>query len=430
MNITKSVIERNLFNKSMVNKEEMSKEAIGIIDYHRIIVIYPSTSKNLYNIDGNNILTTSKCAIINYSISVPDHEPDKKIFSKTTYICDLNFPGNITPEMLMESDMSRLLNGAKVDPLYGFNNIHVEYKDGEYCDHGLTMADLYSNQYDYGVLNFSGENKDNNYHFQDILMPQFFNPKLYIPKESEIKNNIEKKGMLMDFIDEHTRIVKDVNDYKKNVKYYKNGIERKERIINKRIIKTNELLLDIFSDLIFIPIEDFQFITKVENDIEINVQKLTTFKRFNNQINNYYYEKVIESITKTISNFKNDTKEDNFYISVMKNEVLFSINIYFKNQNSNVDEIRITSPIYKMYSQFALNNESIIESIENDTEYAKLNLLETCYENPDNMLRNAIADVKEATRIAQTILNIGRQADSYKSSLLENHAKSQQKLLE
>lgn len=430
MNITKSIIERDAFNKNMIKKELIDKEGVGIIDYHRIIVIYPSTSKNLYNIDGNNILTTSKCAIINYSVSIPNDDQNKKLYSKTTYICDLNFPGNITPEMLMNNDISRLLNGAQVDPLYGFNNVHVEDKNGEFSDHGLTMADLYSNQYDYGVLNFSGDNKNSSYHFQDILMPQFFNPKLYVPKESEIKNDIQKKGMLIDFIDEHTQIVKDVNNYKRNIKCYKNGIERKERIINNRIIKANELILDIFSDLIFIPIEDFQFVAKCDSEVEINIQKLTTFKRFSNQINNYYYEKITDSITKTINEFKNNSKEDEFYISVLKNEVLFSINIYFKGKNSSVDEIRITSPIYKMYSQFALNNESIVESIENDAEYAKLNLLETCYENPDNMIKNAIADVKEATKIAQTIINIGRQVDCYKSSLLENHMESKRKLLE
>ena len=68
MNITTSVVERNKNLKDQINREGLMREAVGINYYKRIISIYPAVSKNIHNIDGNNVLLSSKCMIINYSI--------------------------------------------------------------------------------------------------------------------------------------------------------------------------------------------------------------------------------------------------------------------------------------------------------------------------------------------------------------------------
>lgn len=421
MNITNTI--NNLNKSNSLNKEQEIKKAVGILKYNRIIALYPSVNKNIYNIDGSSILLNSRCIIINYSVSEID-DNTKYLFNKTTYICDLNFPGNITPQMLNSiEDITKLLNGATVVPIYAFNNPHVEDKmTGKFRDLGLTMVDL-NCPYDYGVINFSGHDKQDQYNsfYKDIIKPSFFNPKFYIPDEMEITNiqDKSKSGILEDFIDDHTKIVKDIQNYTKNVRLYKNGFERKDRVINKRTMKTHELLLDIFSDLIFIPIEDLDVLIDIDSDLTLNIRKMTTFVRFDEEINNYYYEKMTDSITKTVNEFRNSIDNEKFYISIQKNEVLFSLNIIFKNNDNSVDEIRITNPLYKLYSQFAMNNESIVQSIEADAEYAKLNYIESTYRSDNiGLIENAIKTVQDYTNLL----------DRYKESLIMNHYESKMSL--
>lgn len=422
MNITKSVIERNAENK--LTKESEVKKIVGIEYYKRIIAIYPSINKTIGNIDGNNILTTARCILINYSVSKFDDNKKSKLFNKTTYICDLKFPGNITPQMLMANDISDILNIAVIEPIYAFNNPHFESLDGKFVDYGLTMVDLNSPT-DYGVINFSGHNKEDQYSqfYRDIINPEFFNPKFYIPQEQELytKNNSIKSGLLTDFIDNNTKIVKDVQNYKRNIKLFKNGFERQDRVINKRTMKTNELLLDIFSDLIFIPIEDLDMVVDISDDLTIHIKHLTTFIRFNSDANNFYYKKVAKTIEKTVNQFRNKMNGERVYITISKNEVLFSLNVIFKNKDNSVDEICITNPIHKLYSQFALNNESIVNSIEADADYAKMNYLEAAYESKDTkLLRDAI----------KTVNAYGNVLDSYKQELLANHYQNKEMLLD
>ena len=430
MNITTSVVERNKNLKDQINREGLMREAVGINYYKRIISIYPSVSKNIHNIDGNNVLLSSKCMIINYSISQNQKIPNATLFNKTTYICDLNFPGNITPEMLMMPDISKILSNASIEPIYAFNNPHYEKSDNKYVDLGLTMVDLNSIG-DYGVINFSQNNNDERRDYiRDIVTPEYFNPKLYIPQEKEFgDNNCTKNGVITDFIDNHTSIIKDIHNYKRNIKVYKNGIERTDRVINKRTLKTNELLLDIFSDIIFLPIEDLDMIVDTVGGINYNIRKFTTFKRFNNEINKYYYSKTVNSILKTIKNFRNIMNGENFYINIQKNETLFSLNIAFNNKDNSVDEIRITNPIYKLYSQFALNNESIVNNIENDIEYSKACLIEDHY-NSENTIRGLINNINAISDNIQSIATISHQIDNYKAGLISNHYDNKQKLIE
>lgn len=430
MNITTSVVERNKNLKDQINREGLMREAVGINYYKRIISIYPSVSKNIHNIDGNNVLLSSKCMIINYSISQNQKIPNATLFNKTTYICDLNFPGNITPEMLMMPDISKILSNASIEPIYAFNNPHYEKNDNKYVDLGLTMVDLNSIG-DYGVINFSQNNNDERRDYiRDIVTPEYFNPKLYIPQEKEFgDNNCTKNGVITDFIDNHTSIIKDVHNYKRNIKVYKNGIERTDRVINKRTLKTNELLLDIFSDIIFLPIEDLDMIIDTVGGINYNIRKFTTFKRFNNEINKYYYSKTVNSILKTIKNFRNIMNGENFYINIQKSETLFSLNIAFNNKDNSVDEIRITNPIYKLYSQFALNNESIVNNIENDIEYSKACLIEDHY-NSENTIRGLINNINAISDNIQSIATISHQIDNYKAGLISNHYDNKQKLIE
>lgn len=430
MNITTSVVERNKNLKDQINREGLMREAVGINYYKRIISIYPSVSKNIHNIDGNNVLLSSKCMIINYSISQNQKIPNATLFNKTTYICDLNFPGNITPEMLMMPDISKILSNASIEPIYAFNNPHYEKNDNKYVDLGLTMVDLNSIG-DYGVINFSQNNNDERRDYiRDIVTPEYFNPKLYIPQEKEFgDNNCTKNGVITDFIDNHTSIIKDVHNYKRNIKVYKNGIERTDRVINKRTLKTNELLLDIFSDIIFLPIEDLDMIIYTVGGINYNIRKFTTFKRFNNEINKYYYSKTVNSILKTIKNFRNIMNGENFYINIQKSETLFSLNIAFNNKDNSVDEIRITNPIYKLYSQFALNNESIVNNIENDIEYSKACLIEDHY-NSENTIRGLINNINAISDNIQSIATISHQIDNYKAGLISNHYDNKQKLIE
>lgn len=430
MNITTSVVERNKNLKDQINREGLMREAVGINYYKRIISIYPSVSKNIHNIDGNNVLLSSKCMIINYSISQNQKIPNVILFNKTTYICDLNFPGNITPEMLMMPDISKILSNASIEPIYAFNNPHYEKSDNKYVDLGLTMVDLNSIG-DYGVINFSQNNNDERRDYiRDIVTPEYFNPKLYVPQEKEFgDNNCTKNGVITDFIDNHTSIIKDVHNYKRNIKVYKNGIERTDRVINKRTLKTNELLLDIFSDIIFLPIEDLDMIIDTVGGVNYNIRKFTTFKRFNNEINKYYYSKTVNSILKTIKNFRNIMNGENFYINIQKSETLFSLNIVFNNKDNSVDEIRITNPIYKLYSQFALNNESIVNNIENDIEYSKACLIEDHY-NSENTIKGLINNINVISDNIRSIATISHQIDNYKAGLISNHYDNKQKLIE
>lgn len=417
MNISKSLASKN---SDDLNKEKAFKKGMGIDYYKRIISVYPSISKSINNTEGHNILLTSRMILINYSVSKTAFMNNGLLFNKTSYICDLKFPGNITPEMLLKDDISDILNVGVIEPIYAFNNPHIEFTDNtNFIDYGLTMVDL-NMPHNYGVINFSGHEKEDQYSdfYKEIVNPNFFNPKFYIPGESAYFNgNKEKSGCLVDFIDDKTRIFKDLKNYKKNIKLFKNGIEKKDRIINKRVMLTNELLLDIFSDLIFMPIEDLDMIIDVAGILTLRVKHMTTFIHFNENVNNFYYKRLCNAVTKTVNNFRNKTGGENFYITVSKNEVLFMINVAFKNKNNSVDEISITNPIHKMYSQFALNNEAIINSIESDAEYAKMNYIETVYKE-NKLIGNAINTINRYNDIL----------DSYKNELLFNHIESKQML--
>lgn len=77
------------------------------------------------------------------------------------------------------------------------------------------------------------------------------------------------------------------------------------------------------------------------------------------------------------------------------------------------------NPIHKLYSQFALNNESIVNNIENDAEYAKMNYIEAYYDNPDRkLIQSAIKTVDECSRFL----------DTYKTELLLGHYNNKQML--
>ena len=163
--------------------------------------------------------------------------------------------------------------------------------------------------------------------------------------------------------------------------------------------------------------------------INYNIRKFTTFKRFNIEINRHYYNKTVNSILKTIKNFRNIMNGENFYINIQKSETLFSLNVAFNNKDNSVDEIRITNPIYKLYSQFALNNESIVNNIENDIEYSKACLIEDHY-NSENTIRGLINNINAISDNIQNITTISKQIDNYKVGLISNHYENKQRLIE
>ena len=84
----------------------------------------------------------------------------------------------------------------------------------------------------------------------------------------------------------------------------------------------------------------------------------------------------------------------------------------------------------KLYSQFVVNNESIVNNIENDGEYAKACLLESYYDNSNNIVRGLINNINEISDKINSIADLSRQIDSYKAGLLVNHFDSNQKLIE
>lgn len=393
MNITKQVVDRPFEKSKQSTILKEIRKTLGMDFYKRDINVLVNETKTANGIVGHDIITSTRCLITNYSVTNRNiNGENSKVYNKTVYICEMEFPGIITKE-LIEYNLTKVLSAAVITPAYAFSNHHIAFENGKFYDYGITMIDLIgSNGGSFGIINFSDNSKNSRPTFKEIVYKDFYNPKYYINDECEFRGDDRenRNGSIRDYVDDNTTILYNPL-IKKDIALYINN-ERKTGIyINDRTVKSSKLVNDLFSELLFIPIEELSFvydsscITKKLSPL--NIKKISFFTKFVDSFKDECLEEIANSILTRLDVFSYEMKnKSDFYCVFNSNAAITILNIYFYDSG---EELKIAVPNEKLYSEYALSSEIILNNIEYDGEIAKLDYIES--KNPDTigMIENA-----------------------------------------
>ena len=207
MNITSIFENRGKFNPDALKSFEEGMKSIGYESVRREIILFIKENKNTHGIAGNNIVTNVGCLIVNYSIYNAKNKRGR-VFDKTVYLCDVEFPLALSAEAIRTS-IEPFLEMATVNPTYAYSTRHVEIGE-EFINLGLTLVDLSVDTDGFGVLNFTDATQESVAKFKEFVFENGYNPKHYSIKESRLKgtfDNDSRSGLLRDFVDGNTKII-------------------------------------------------------------------------------------------------------------------------------------------------------------------------------------------------------------------------------
>ena len=77
-----------------------------------------------------------------------------KCINKTTYVCEVEFPNNITIDML-KRNIDSFVSVATINPIHAFTNAYLVESNGNIRDYGLSLLDLTLPTASFHILNFS-----------------------------------------------------------------------------------------------------------------------------------------------------------------------------------------------------------------------------------------------------------------------------------
>lgn len=367
MNITNN-INRNNFNMYKTDNEIL--KSLGFKNFSRKIYFFIKEVDNLYNIEGNKLVTKIGCLITNRSISCVDKSTN---YNKTVYLCDVEFPKEYNIETI-KRDFNKFVDIVDITPLYAFANNHIITNENKFFNYGLTLVDLsISNHNSFGIINFADRTNESLPTFKEIIYGNQYNPKYYMVSDAKAHEDEQelRNGKVEHFFDSNTKIL--CNKYgSENVDNFINGVEQKGIFIDKRTMCINELITAFFNKYMFLQFDDIEIIYNSQLSKPLNIKKLTTFAEFTNDAKTYYIDQLLTDIEHLLENFKNELKED-FYLVLSITDQFVIADVYFFNDNR---KIRITKPLYKLYGEFALDSEQMLNCIESDADIAKCDMLE------------------------------------------------------
>ena len=128
MNINSTIFERNRF----CSDDGDILKNMGFIDYRREITLFLKENKNTNGITGHNLVTKINGLVTNYSI-FHDHKLNNRLFTKTTYVCEVEFPNNITIDML-KRNIDSFVSVAMINPIHAFTNAYLVESNGNIRD--------------------------------------------------------------------------------------------------------------------------------------------------------------------------------------------------------------------------------------------------------------------------------------------------------
>ena len=421
MNITNN-INILAFNNRPTDEEKMKK--LGFKKYERNIHFFLKENKNVYNIDGNNIITKICCLITNKSVIETfdnKRKTSKFVYDKTTYLCDVEFPKHCSVEVI-KKNIKPFIESAKIIPTYAFSNNHCIVEEDinkpeldKLYDFGLTMVDInLSSSSSYGLINFS-DNKHSDPVFKEIVYSNDYNPRYYNHFDAKAfkDENETRECSVGTLYDSHTTVEYSVFD--SDVSTLVNGQLQETYCVDKRLISVNEFITSFFNKWMFVQFESAEIIFDTRLDKPLGITKLNTFYPFHNLAKDHFVDILYNDIVKTFTNLHKTLDED-FYMVLYLNPRKVIVDITFFDAANK--QIRIVKPLYKLYGEFALDSEEIINEIESNSEFAKSDMLDMIESNVTGL--QMVSDISSAIQVL----------DSAAQSLIMSAEDSKMKLTE
>lgn len=422
MNINSTIFERNKFCS---DNNDILKN-MGFIDYKREITLFLKENKNTNGITGHNLVTKINGLVTNYSI-FHDNKLNNRLFTKTTYVCEVEFPNNITIDML-KRNIDSFVSVATINPIHAFTNAYLVESNGNIRDYGLSLLDLTIPSASFHILNFSNLDQSDKLN-RFIIYDNKYNPRFYNSYDCnalyDFNSHSEKSCPLVELYDYHSHITCNTHG-NETVDNFINNNPQTGIYINKRTVKVSESLSDIFNKILFVSIDGLEFVYDSRYD-DINIKKLSFFTRFNKSLEDRLCLDIHNSIIEWKETLKANFKNIDYYLvlSIDKQFAILDI-LFFDTQK----EIRITKPLYKLYGEFSLNNETLMNDTEAMGDIAKLDYIERSIEAAshnenklelEESIQGVINMIDSATKTLQ--LMICDQKDQYSNLIGTNDVK-------
>ena len=395
MNLSKGILRREEYLQDL-GKDVYN--SLGFKSHSREISLFLKESKNLNGIKGHNLVTKINGIITNYSI-VDDTTHMCRILNKTVYVCEIEFPKRITLDML-KRDVNAFISIATINPINAFMNCYVLYHE-EFVDLGLTMVDLTSpEKYKHSVLNLSKADL-NNPLFRDIVYKNGYNPKYYNHYDYNRigGDNDSYSGLIAEFYDSKTKIVCNTHG-DESVDNFINNDSQTGIYINKRTISISNSISDIFSRIMFVCIENLEFVYRSSMN-DLNIKKLSLFSSFREDLRNFICDEVKKLIDEWVLEFNKLIDYHDYYLVFSIDHQFAVFDIFFLKENK---EIRITKPIYKLYAESRFDNEVASNHIKLEATMKDPNPIKLGYIKESILslgeAAKAVSNIKDAIQIA------------------------------
>ena len=422
MNINSTIFERNRFCSDDGN----ILKNMGFIDYKREITLFLKENKNTNGITGHNLVTKINGLVTNYSI-FHDHKLNNRLFTKTTYVCEVEFPNNITIDML-KRNIDSFVSVATINPIHAFTNAYLVESNGNIRDYGLSLLDLTLPTASFHILNFSNLDQNDKLN-KFIIYDNKYNPRFYNSYDCntlyDFNSHSEKSCPLVELYDYHSHITCNTHG-NETVDNFINNNPQTGIYINKRTVKVSESLSDIFNKILFVSIDGLEFVYDSRND-DINIKKLSFFTRFNKSLEDRLCLDIHNSIIEWKETLKANFKNTDYYLVLSIDKQFAILDIMFFDTRK---EIRITKPLYKLYGEFSLNSETLMNDVKSMGDIAKLDYIEQSIESVsrngnklaiEESIHGVIDMIDSATKTLQ--LMICEQKDQYSNLIGTNDVK-------
>ena len=422
MNINSTIFERNRF----CSDDDDILKNMGFIDYKREITLFLKENKNTNGITGHNLVTKINGLVTNYSI-FHDHKLNNRLFTKTTYVCEVEFPNNITIDML-KRNIDSFVSVATINPIHAFTNAYLVESNGNIRDYGLSLLDLTLPTASFHILNFSNLDQNDKLN-KFIIYDNKYNLRFYNSYDCnalyDFNSHSEKSYPLIELYDYHSHITCNTHG-NETVDNFINNNPQTGIYINKRTVKVSESLSDIFNKILFVSIDGLEFVYDSRND-DINIKKLSFFTRFNKSLEDRLCLDIHNSIIEWKETLKANFKNTDYYLVLSIDKQFAILDIMFFDTRK---EIRITKPLYKLYGEFSLNSETLMNDTEAMGDIAKLDYIEQSIEavsrNENKLelgesIQDVINVIDSATKTLQ--LMICEQKDQYSNLIGANDVK-------
>lgn len=370
MNMREIVIDRIRLNENMLEtKPSNNLKELGFIDYKRTIQLF---IKEIERINGIPDRKVQEIAALITNYSIVDIDRDSRMFNKTVYFCDVEFPKDLNMEAIVKN-IEPFIEIAYIRPTYAFQTGHIVRRQNSYVDLGLSMCDL-SVSGSCGIINFA-DNKGEFPKFKDQIYSNSFNPKFYNSIDARLDMQKQRSGNINEFVDNRTTIF--CNTYgSTSVETFINNEVKTGIYINNRTRALNDFINDVFQKLLYIGLEKIEIVMKKANKhLEFNVTKCGFFAKFNDDVKHDFIEEIL-CICEKQAEIINAKIDEDFYL-VYSFDTKFAILDYLYKEGGNEREIRITKPIYHLYNEFSIDTEDIMNNVELSGDIAKYDMIET-----------------------------------------------------